>query len=458
MKVCKMGLESIWIDHAEGDVRLCAWTGYRLGKLTDHTIEELWHGEKAELFRQSMLDGSYSFCNCQNCPYLANNTLEEMLVEYEVPEYPRYCSLSYEEQCNYVCVFCRKEPYKVKEGDNEKIIKIENELQKFIGNLDTISSNGVGEVFCSPHILKVLGSINTHKKINVNLESNGSLFTPENWEKISNLGKYNLSVYITLYSFEEATYQFLTGTNRSIQKVIENLHFIQSLRDKNVIDHLEIATVICERNFREIPSFVERCLSEFNFDSIRLRYFIPYNVNDKAIEWFFDIRNPYHPYYKEFVKVMDDPILNNSKVWKWQGNTISNIGVHPFFWERQKADLINKLFAMENLEDKIEKWAEQNSIKSFSLYGFSSVCKSFIVLIGDLRTKLDRIYDKNSGVKGFYRGIEIVLPEKGNLESDVIIVTSIFDTEIKENLKLLNYKGKIMNLNDMLNELECYGQ
>lgn len=455
MKVCKMGLESIWIDHAEGDVRLCAWTSYRLGKLTDHTIEELWTGEKAELFRQSMLDGSYSFCNCQNCPYLANNTLDEMLVEYEVLEYPRYCSLSYEEQCNYVCVFCRKEPYKVKEGDNEKILKIEKELQKFVGQLDTISSNGVGEVFCSPHILKVLSSINTDKKMNVAIESNGSLFNPENWEKISNLGKYNLSVYITVYSFEEATYQFLTGTNRSVQRVIENLHFIQGLRDRNIINHLEIATVICERNFREIPSFVERCLSEFNFDSIRLRYFIPYNVNDEAVEWFFDIRNPYHPYYKEFVTVMDDPILNNQKVWKWQGNSLSKLGEHPYRLERKKTELISKVFAVENLEIKMGKWLNRNFIKSFSLYGFSNVCKCFVIRIGELISKLDIIYDSNIETKNYFNEKEIVVPQKDHLKSDVIIITSVFYNEIKENLELLNYKGKIVYLDDVLNELEC---
>ncbi len=77
MKVCKMGLESIWIDHAQGDVRLCAWTGYNLGNLQENTIEELWHGEKAEIFRQSMIDGNYQFCNCQACPYMANNEMEE---------------------------------------------------------------------------------------------------------------------------------------------------------------------------------------------------------------------------------------------------------------------------------------------------------------------------------------------------------------------------------------------
>lgn len=50
MKVCKMGLESIWINHACGDVRICGWTNYVLGNLLENTIEELWHGKKQKNF------------------------------------------------------------------------------------------------------------------------------------------------------------------------------------------------------------------------------------------------------------------------------------------------------------------------------------------------------------------------------------------------------------------------
>lgn len=454
MKVCKMGLESIWIDHAQGDVRLCAWTGYDLGNLIDHTIEELWHGEKAEVFRQSMLDGSYRFCKCQTCPYLANDTLDEVLVEYYVPKYPKYCSLSYEEQCNYVCVFCRKEPYKIREWETDHIRKIEQEIQKFIGQLDTISSNGVGELFCSHHILNLLGSIQEDRTLNVVLESNGSLFTPQNWERIKNLERYNLSVYITLYSFENTTYQFLTGTKLSVNRVIENLHFIQSLRDKNIINYFEIATVVAERNFREMPGYVERCLSEFHPDRIRLRSFIPYNVDHKAIEWFYDIRNPYHPYYNEFLHVMKNPIFSHPKVWKWQGNMVSDIGKHPYFLEHEKLELIGRMVGKDHFESKLKQWLNRHFIQSFSLYGFSYGCKCFLRMINGLREKLDKIYDSNGKTKETYCGTTILCPEQDEIKCDAIIITSVYFEEIQNRLKDLNYKGIVITLTELLNELE----
>lgn len=35
--------------------------------------------------------------------------------------------------------------------------------------------------------------------------------------------------------------------------------------------------------------------------------------------WFNDLRNPRHPYYKEYKKVMKHPIFNHPKVFDWSG-------------------------------------------------------------------------------------------------------------------------------------------
>ena len=47
-----------------------------------------------------------------------------------------------------------------------------------------------------------------------------------NWEKIKNLGKHELTVAITVHSFEQDTYQYLSGTNLPVSQVIDNLKFI----------------------------------------------------------------------------------------------------------------------------------------------------------------------------------------------------------------------------------------
>ena len=72
-KVCRRGLNDIWINEADGRVRMCGWTNFFIGNLTENTIEEIWNGELANEFRKSMLDGSYMYCNHSKCPHCAND-------------------------------------------------------------------------------------------------------------------------------------------------------------------------------------------------------------------------------------------------------------------------------------------------------------------------------------------------------------------------------------------------
>lgn len=155
-KVCRHGLEDIWIIGKEGRVEMCGWTHYYVGNLTEHTIEELWNGEAAQEFRNSLLDGSYRYCNAAKCPHCANNKLEELKTDFYVPEYPKSCNLGYQQQCNYVCKFCRGHVYKAGEEEADNYRKIEREVLKMMPHLDRLRTNGAGELFCSSSIMRLL--------------------------------------------------------------------------------------------------------------------------------------------------------------------------------------------------------------------------------------------------------------------------------------------------------------
>lgn len=101
---------------------------------------------------------------------------------------------------------------------------------------------------------------------------------------------------------------------------------------------MQLATVVQERNFWELPEFTRRCIEEFGADSVRIRPFFPYfgstageYKSTPEYQWFCDVRNPYHPYYNEYKKIMKDPIFKNPKVLEWLGNLDSQIGtVHEY--------------------------------------------------------------------------------------------------------------------------------
>ncbi|MBQ7920642.1 MAG: SPASM domain-containing protein [Lachnospiraceae bacterium] len=454
-KVCSRGLNDIWINEYDGKVRMCGWSNFYIGNLMENTIEEIWNGELAQKFRESMLDGSYRYCNHAKCPHCANNKMEDLLVDYVVPEYPTYCSLSYQLQCNYACKFCRNEHYVPCECENENYKKIESEVKKFLPSLITLSANGAGELFCSDSIIRLIGNEELNPNTKILLETNGSLFNERSWKKIERLGRHNLQVVVTVHSFEEMTYQYLSGTSLPVQQVIDNLKFISQLRRENVINEFEIATVICERNFREMPKFVETCLKDFSMDTIRLRFFEPYGVMDAATEWFYDVRNEFHPYHDEFEQVMSNPIFLNDKVWRWQGETKSLQKENPYFLERKNVQALSSLVTLPNAMESINKFMRKNDNPKIALYGASSIGNAYRKLFYEYGINIDMIFDTYA-CEIIQKDYQVRRPEESLVSQyDLIIVTTdTFMTSIVEELERANYKGKVRTMSDVVSDLK----
>lgn len=278
-KICERGLNWFQIYDYRGNVRQCSWTedGY-IGNLQDNTVYEVYHSKEAQKIRNRLTSGDYSLCKVDACPYLAMNEIEEHLLEYEdTPKYPTELYLGFERVCNYACTCCGIHKQMMEEKNENLEVhyaKIEERLQPLLPHLKKIGANGCGELFCSKHTLNILANwkpLAAPEEVEVILESNGSLFDEHHWKKIQNLGKYNLRVAISVMSFDEPIYQYLSGTNLPIARIENNLKFIRSLREKGVINFFEIATVVQEQNFRTIPAFVKKCIEEYNPDYIRLR-------------------------------------------------------------------------------------------------------------------------------------------------------------------------------------------
>lgn len=449
--VCKHGLNGIWISGDKGTVRMCGWSDMFLGNLTDNTIEELWHSEKAELFRKSMLDGSYRFCQKGKCPYCANEELEEQFTEYVVPEYPKSCSIGYQMQCNYTCVFCRNKPYHEKDGEIDNYRKIEKEISKIIPQLDVISANGAGEIYCSNSIMNLMIDNRLREDAMVLIETNGSLFNERNWKKIEKLGERYLSVAVTVHSFEEPTYQYLSGTKLPVKNIIDNLSFISRLREKGIINRLEIATVICDRNFREMPSFVKRCLDDYSMDTIRLRFFEPYGVEDVLTEWFHDVRNEKHPYHDEFIRIMNDPIFLNEKVWKWQGDKPSLQSDSPYALEHRTTMDISRMITDERIWDSVKTWLDKKEIQRVALYGASKIGRAYHKLFAEHGITINTIFDTYEK-ENSYNDYSVVRPCEDNLKNIdlIIITTNTFARNIRENLGKLRYRGLTCVMEDII--------
>lgn len=451
MKICRQALYAQVIN-GDGLVRACGWAGYyTIGNLIDNDLHEVYHSEEAKLFRQTLIDGTYDFCNAENCPYMANGTLEEQLIEIdEIPDYPEILSLAYDKRCNYHCTCCISRCDE--RMQEEKAKKIETEIEKALPYVKLLSANGLGELFVSESIQRVISKWDPIDKKNAvfEIETNGSLFTAENWKKIENIGKYHLKVFMTVMSFDEATYQFLSGTSLSVNRIVDNLYFIKELRNKGIVNYLEIATVVQERNFRTLPQFIDRCINEFQADKIRVRRFLPEKAMNENIEWFFDVRNPLHPYHKEYLEVMKNPILKHPKVWIWTGDNLSNRGDIP---AKANYEVLRELFLNDGFAEKFENNLLEKGYDTVVLYAITDIAKALIKVLPKI--KIAYVLDRNTKLTE-WNGYEVRKPvydEVSTLELPILVSLVARHDEMEENLRKLGYSGNIIKVRDIIEEI-----
>ena len=455
MELCRRTIEFVQVINEEGEVRIYGWLkdGGIIGRLTDNTMEEIYHSTEAELIRAYHANKDYSNCNPNACPFVANNNVEENFIQIdEVPQFPPALYLAYENVCNYRCVMCgvhdcRKCTDAVER--EKKLDKVDAELLKILPYVKKISANGLGELFVSKHTLKLLSEwrpIAEPAECSVVLETNGALFNEKNWSQISNLGQYHLEVAITVLSFDEDTYQELSGTKLPISNLIDNLCFVTSLRKKGIINHLTIATVYQEKNFRELPQFAKRCIEEFSADYVRLRPVDVWGEDDMNC-WLRDVRNEYHPYHKEFLEVMKDPIFKHPKVHDWGGGQPSGLGPEPYVRMRAKYHLIENIFCNENFAKEVANEVETEQVV---VYGMTVVGKALTSMLKEnyaIPFLLDR------GMNGEnYMGIPIfAVNHLKGLDRNVTVIVAL-DRNGEAVVELLKREGfqKVISINDLV--------
>ncbi len=459
-KLCERALNFFQICDEEGSVRLCGWIKdeYKyLGKLTEHSVYELYNSSAAKRIRAMHCMDDYSLCDIDACSYLATNDIENHKVCIEsTPDVPDSLYLGYERVCNYSCKSCTvhtvMERNKGKDL-NEQYDIIEKRIREVLPKIKHISANGCGEIFACPRTLKLLSEWKPEAPVeecSVSIETNGSLFDEKHWEQIKGLGKYHLNVAISVMSFDEKIYQYLSGTSLPISKLVDNLCFIKKLRENGLINYLELATVVQEQNFREMPDFARRCIEDFGADYVRLRPYRWWGECSKEEAWFKDVRNPNHPLYDEYKKTMQDSCLNHPKVHDWSGGLDAEwISLMPSEIEKLKTQVVTDLSLHQ--KEIVSKYFELNSHKKGAIiYGLSNAGK---ILTNVLYTNgitcciMDRYMNAGS-----WNGVSVLNPDTcDELDRETpVIVTPIEKTgDIICELKKCGWK-QVVDIRDFL--------
>lgn len=478
MKICNQLIQGTQIYDEDGSVRVCAWFHWQyqnVGKLTEQTMEEIWRGEKVRKIFERIASGDFSMCNPNDCPFLASAGGKLDNVPFweieEIPPYPTYMNLSYEKVCNYKCKICAEvssgnfahyADAKCNTEREEKRKLIEKNLESTLPHLIRIGANGGGELMASKHTLELLSKWkpNNPEKVHVRLETNGSLFDEEHWRKIENLAQYPVTVVVTVMSFDEPTYQYLHGVKYPISKVENNLRFIRSLRERGIVNHFEITTVMQERNFRTLPQWFKRCIEEFDPDSVRIRPYSPYGFNPPA-EWVWDIRGKDHPYHEEYLEMIKDPIFKHPKFNDW-GIFYSHEHPVPYLKDKKcrewESEILCQMLSDDSGLVKLENLVQENGGKVI-IHGAGVLGRTIAKNLTERgNVKIDHITDFRQC--GEFLGIPIInLNAKDDLGNPIpnsqdktlpVLVTWL-ETEQRhfDYFRSLGYTGKFIKLNEI---------
>jgi len=237
-------------------------------------LDSLWNSKSMVTFRKSVVDGSYSFCNILKCPYYVSDDLSPLpdrakeLIErgvFEMDYPPSYIQANIDRACNLTCPSCREYPNA--QPNPKSYVRLKSLL---LSGVESIYLNGTGEIFRNQYLLSALNEITKETYPNlktVGIISNGTLLNKTMWASLSKGFKSLVKrIDISVDAASEQIYRKVrVGGNFS--RLLDNLHFIGSLKKENEIENFSISLVLQKVNIHELLNFI-KLAKDVNADAV----------------------------------------------------------------------------------------------------------------------------------------------------------------------------------------------
>jgi MoaA/NifB/PqqE/SkfB family radical SAM enzyme len=308
--------------NADGKVYGCcpAMLPAPLGDLRYMGIREAWNSPMAVKIRESVLDGSYRYCDGARCGFIKDGTLARVetladprharIVRDSVttfPEGPRTINMAYDRTCNLGCPSCRPAKIALKGNGFRAAERIqENLLDAGLQGADRLIITGSGDPFASKLFLGFLRTFRpaTRPGLRIQLSTNGVLLTPDMWASICHEAVDMIDVSIDAATPE--TYALNRGGN--FARLVENLHFMGGLLREGAIHRFAIHMVVQSNNYREMPAFAAlgRAVGASHVYFKELQDWGTFPAGDFARR---AVQSPAHPEHAAFLAVLNDPSL-----------------------------------------------------------------------------------------------------------------------------------------------------
>ena len=281
--ICSAPFSNLEIQDRENHLCCASWLLKPLPKL--NSLEESWNSKEANEVRESMLDGSFKYCDEVQCPYL--NQLETLqktgktgpltlksnissVLAKKISAYksgtlkPERIHFGFDQTCNLECPSCR---IGLIVANSRQIKEIEATIEEientYCNDIKHFYITGSGDPFVSVAFRNFLRNFNPTKFPNlqtIHLHTNATKWNKAMWESMPNIHPFVKTCEISIDAGTKDTYENKTRLGGKWDELIQNLNFISTIP---TLRNISLSFVTQDHNYKEMKIFYNLMLSIF---------------------------------------------------------------------------------------------------------------------------------------------------------------------------------------------------
>ena len=319
--ICSVPFNSLEIHNNVCFVCCPSWLPNKV-ELSKIPLKDIWNSEPIVDVRNSILDGSFKYCNKELCPYLSKlinygitsgplglknpNINFKEIIENNTPD---NIIMNFDRTCNYKCPSCRVDLIVEDSNGIKRIEKTIEEIDTYYSaNVKTLYITGSGDPFVSVGFRNYLRNFNPKKYPNlksIHFHTNASMWTKEMWDSMPNVHKYVTTCEISIDAGTCDTYENKTRLGGKWDTLINNLNFISTIE---TLQSIKTSFVVQDTNYMEMETFYNLMYSIFgkkvNVFFGKITNWGTFSEGEFKLKQVWDIEHPeHHLFKKEFNKI-----------------------------------------------------------------------------------------------------------------------------------------------------------
>ena len=329
--ICGVPFNSLEIHNNVCFVCCPSWLPNKI-EIGEIQLKDIYNSKPVVDIRNSILDGSFKYCDKELCPYLSK------LVNYGVPSgpihlkrnshyknsiidnnTPEYLVMNFDKTCNYKCPSCRVDLIVENSEGLKRIEKTIEDIDTYYSkNVKTLYITGSGDPFVSVSFRNYLRNFDPKKypKLqNIHLHTNASMWNKEMWDSMPNVHKYVHTCEISIDAGTKDTYENKTRLGGKWDNLINNLNFIKTIPTLN---NIKTSFVVQDTNYMEMETFYDLMYSIFgkkvNVFFGKITNWGTFSEGGFKLKQVWDYNHPEHELFK----------INFNKIWK-NSNVFHNL-------------------------------------------------------------------------------------------------------------------------------------